>query len=231
MKQSTRILMVMALLGAITLPTTVAKAGPGTNPLVHVSFCRTGFYFATDDYPNLYIDRVDVYDPGGTLVERIDVFGHNAESRDVGYAIGRAIGTWGEVGLGIISEAWATAPSCGGGGLMNMYVYYSATPFFGETNTITLFSADGFPSVEAVTAAAGGKLPEGFTYGAPACWGVLYDDGTDKGRFDCDTFLANLGERRAWLRNDPEGPGFDLLPKIEKYLGMLRGMGITPQAP
>jgi hypothetical protein len=59
----------------------------------------------------------------------------------------------------------------------------------------------------------------------------LYDDGTDEGIFECDGFLASVGERRAHLRNDPEGPAFDLLPKIENYYTMLEQLEITPQKP
>ncbi len=116
--------------------------------------------------------------------------------------------------------------------LINMYVYYSEVPFFGETNTITIISAMGIPSEERVKYWAGGAFPEGFDYQkGPACTGVLYDNGTDKGYFTCDGFLDSVFERRGWLRNDPEGPAFDLEPKIEKYLKELKELGDTPILP
>jgi hypothetical protein len=235
MKKGKLILVSLALLGLLIPPTVVAKAGPGPIALLHMSFCGTQFHFETDDYPTLYFDSVDVYDSSGILAESISVYGHNAEWRDVGFAIGHVVGHWREAvsggggrGGGPIQ---ADTPICVGTKLIDMYVYYSSDPFFGNTHTLTIYSALGFPSKAVVTALAGGRLPDGFEYGAPACWGALYDNGSDKGWFECDGFLASVGERRAYLRNDPEGADFDLLPKIEKYYEMLKGMGVTPQSP
>jgi hypothetical protein len=225
MKWIRHILAAIAFFAAIFLPTSTAKAGPGINPKVHVSFCGTQVFFSSDDYPNTFFDSLDIYDSGGTWIERIQVFGHNAESRKVEYDIGYVIGTWGEAGYGIISEAWATVPSCGTNKLADMYVYYSPSPFFGNTHTLTVFSSSGFPSKAVVTSLAGGRLPEDFGYGAPACWGGLYDNGTDKGFFVCDAFLDSVGERRAYLRNDPQGPEFDLQPRLRKYQAMVHGRG------
>jgi hypothetical protein len=231
MNKGKLILGALALLVVFMAPATVVRAGPGVSPLVHLSFCGEEFYFGSDDYPNLYFDHVDVYDSAGTFVETINLFGHNAETRDVGYVIGRIVARWGQSENGAIYEYWADTPSCVGTKLIDMYVYYSSNPFFGNTHTLTIYSAKGFPSKDVVTALAGGRLPDGFEYGVPACWGALYDNGTDKGWFECDGYLASVGERRANLRNDPEGADFDLLPKIEKYLEMLKRMGETPQSP
>jgi hypothetical protein len=222
MKIRLGIISFFAMGAAFCLPTTVAKAGPGPAALLHVSFCGTQFYFATDDYPSLYIDSVDVYDSRGTLVTNVDVDGHNAEWRDAGFPIGRVAGHWGVLGNGVMGYTVdSNTPACAGEKLIDMYVYYSGSPFFGGTHTLTIYSAMGFPSKSVVTELAGGRLPDGFEYGAPTCWGALSDNGTDEGVFACDGFLAGVGERRACLRNDPEGPDFDLLPKIEKYFDML----------
>jgi hypothetical protein len=234
MNKGKLILGALIFLVAFMTPTTVAKAGPGPIALLHMSFCGTQFYFETDDYPTLYFESVDVYDSNGTLVESISVNGHNAEWRDVGYIIGRVVGTWRETVIGGSRGGGpirADTPSCVANKLIDMYVYYSSEAFFGNTHTLTVYSALGFPSKEVVTALAGGRLPDGFEYGAPACWGALVDNGTEKGSFECDGFLASVGERRAYLRHDPEGADFDLLPKIEKYLKMLKEMGETPQSP
>jgi hypothetical protein len=56
------------------------------------------------------------------------------------------------------------------------------------------------------------------------CNQPLYDDG-DGGVWACDSKLAEVGERRAKLRDDPEGPSMDLLPKIEKYEQQLTELG------
>jgi hypothetical protein len=114
--------------------------------------------------------------------------------------------------------------------LTRMYVYYSAVPFFGETNTLWIFSSVGIPSVERVKYWAGGVFPDGFDVvkGGLMCTGVVYDDDTDKGYFECDATMAWTGERRGYLRNDPDGPAFDLLPKIERYNDMLAELGKTP---
>ena len=221
----------LALLVAFMVPTTVAQAGDGGLNTVHLSFCGMEFFFGTDLYPTLYFDSVDVYDSGGAFVENINLYGHNAESRNVGYTIGSLVGHWGHPAYGVTNQKRADAPSCAMNKLIDMYVYYSSDPFFGNTHTLTIYSARGFPSKAVVTALAGGRLPDGFEYGAPACWGALYDNGTDKGSFECDGFLASVGERRAYLRNDPEGADFDLLPKIEKYLKMLKEIGKTTQSP
>jgi hypothetical protein len=232
-KYAVAVVLATALVGSAIVPATVVKAGPGFThpPGVEVSFCESHFFFGSADYPNFFVDAVEVFASDGSFVEEIDRFGHNAEWVDVGYPIGSLHIIWGTNGFHRIQSFSVDAPGCGGSGMIYLYVYSSVTPFFGGTHTITLFSAAGFPSKSSVTAAAGGTLPEGFTYGQPSCWGALYDDGTDKGTFICDAFLAGLGERRAFLRNDPEGQAFDLLPKIEKYLGMLKGMGIQPQLP
>jgi hypothetical protein len=218
MNKGKLILGALVLLVAFLLPTNAVKAGPGPIGLLHVSFCGSQFYFGTDDYPTLYFDSVDVYDSGGTLLANVNVNGHNAERRDVGFPIGRVAGHWGVLGSGVMGYTIdSNTPSCVGEKLIDMYVYYSATPFFGGTHTLTIYSARGFPSKGIVTALAGGRLPDGFEYGAPACWGALYDD-EGKGVFECDAYLAGVGERRAYLRNDPQGPDFDLLPKILNYL-------------
>lgn len=225
------------ILGALSLfvacmaPTTVARAGPGVSPLVHLSFCGEEFFFGSDDYPHFYFDHADVYDSTGAFIETINLIGHNSETRGVGYIIGRIVARWGQPEYGSVYEYWVDTPSCVGTQLIDMYVYYSANPFFGNTHTLTIYSARGFPSKDVVTAMAGGRLPDGFEYGAPACWGALSDNGTDKGWFECDGFLASVGERRANLRNDPEGAEFDLLPKIEKYLEMINRLEVTPESP
>jgi hypothetical protein len=154
----------------------------------------------------------------------------NATWQDTGFTIDHLYIEWGNPVFGE-GDFFVNSPSCSSTALIDMYVYYSATPFFGNTHTMTIFSAAGFPSKGTVTALAGGKLPDGFSYGAPACWGALYDDGSDQGIFTCDSYLASVGERRAYLRNDPQGPDFDLLPKIQNYYKMLDELGITPRAP
>jgi hypothetical protein len=114
--------------------------------------------------------------------------------------------------------------------LTKMYVYYSEKPFFGETNTLWIFSSVGIPSVDIVKAWAGGTFPDGFDVvkGGLACQDYLYDNGTDKGALSCDQTMAWTLERRGWLRNDPDGPANDLLPKIEVYNKMLVELGLTP---
>ena len=156
------------ILGALTLlvafmaPATVAKAGDGGLNTVHLSFCEMEFFFGTDHYPNLYFDSVDVYDSGGAFVENINLYGHNAESRNVGYTIGRLVGHWGHPAYGVTEHKRADTPSCAMHKLIDMYVYFSPNPFFGNTHTMTIYSARGFPSKEIVTALAGGRLPDEF---------------------------------------------------------------------
>ncbi len=222
-------LAILFLSVAFTLPSSRVKAAP--MPDFVVKICGNQFYFESIDYPAYIIGYIVVYPSGGGSSQWIPLFGSNAEWVDVGYPIDHLDVGWGTIPMQLGTFS-VTGSECGGStALINMYVYYSATPFFGNTHTITIFSAAGFPSKGTLTAFAGGKLPEDFSYGAPACWGPLYDDGTDKGRFDCDGFLASVGERRAYLKNDPEGPAFDLLPKIENYFKMLDELGITPQLP
>jgi hypothetical protein len=108
-----------------------------------------------------------------------------------------------------------------------MYVYYSKTPWAGGAHTLTVFSGTGSPSKESLEQLMGGSLPPDFDFSrGPACWGGLYDDGIDKGYFVCDNYLESKGERRAYLRNDSQGPEFDLLSKINRYRAMLREMNI-----
>jgi hypothetical protein len=228
-------LLLVSLLAGVAVPTSTALAAapPQVGPIIFY-ICGPSFYYDAVDYHAHIVGIVDAYPAGGGPTTSYWFYEEdpqpNAQWQSTGFAIDHLNVWWGNP---VYAEGYfvATGDSCSGGGLINMYVYYSATPFFGETNTITLYSAAGFPSREAVTAAAGGKLPEGFSYGAPACWGALVDNGTDQGFFACDAFLANLGERRAWLHNDPDGPAFDLLPKIHSYITMLDGLGITPDLP
>ncbi|KKU03690.1 MAG: hypothetical protein UX88_C0029G0003 [Candidatus Woesebacteria bacterium GW2011_GWC2_47_16] len=116
-----------------------------------------------------------------------------------------------------------------------MYVAYSATGFYGTepdiTNTITLYSALGAPAPERVAYWAYGDgatpddLPEDWGW---ACSAMLLDDGNDRGLFACDASLKSVGERRANLRNDIQGPDFDLEPKIERYYSQLEALGLWP---
>lgn len=99
------------------------------------------------------------------------------------------------------------------------YVYYSATGFFGDgvpgpyaTNTLTIWSIQGEPTVPRRAFWAGGTLPEDYRL---ACHDWLYDDQAG-GVFSCDAFLDSVGERRALLRDDPEGR--DVLEPILRYL-------------
>jgi hypothetical protein len=230
-------LVIGIMLLSLSVPSSRVKAvSPGeTHPdFIIAYFCGSQFYYEATDYPTHIVGVVYAYPAGGGAPADYEFWlddpQPNAQWQETGFTIDHIEIEWGypAYGLGYFT---VNAPSCSRTGLINMYVYYSATPFFGKTHTITIFSAAGFPSKGTLTAFAGGTLPEDFSYGAPACWGVLYDDGTDKGRFDCDGFLASVGERRAYLRNDPEGPAFDLLPKIENYFKMLAELGITPQLP
>jgi len=103
--------------------------------------------------------------------------------------------------------------------LVMEYVYYSATGFFGDrvpgpyaTNTLTLWSIQGEPTVPRRAFWAGGSLPDDYRL---ACSDWLYDDGAG-GVFSCDAFLSSVGERRALLRDDSEG--LDVLEPILRYL-------------
>jgi hypothetical protein len=111
--------------------------------------------------------------------------------------------------------------------LVTMYVAYSKEPFFGQTHTITLMSELGPPSKDRVAYWAG-VAPDALPMYTFPCSDVVYDDGTDQGIFSCDVFLNSVGERRAWLRNDPQGPDTDLLPKIRKYLSQLDRLVPSP---
>jgi hypothetical protein len=205
-----------------------------------VRFCGANFYFETSDYPTHVIWDIIVTEQGTGSTYGWVLNTRNAEWIDAGVAIGSLQVVWGTP-TSWVGDFFVMSDDCPASAtptpepprtaLIDMYVYFSETPFFGETNTLTIYSALGAPSKGTVTALAGGKLPEGFAYGAPVCWAPLYDDGTDKGSFACDSFLASAGERRAWLRNDPEGPKFDLLPKIEQYYKMLDDLDLTPRAP
>jgi hypothetical protein len=211
-----------------SLPTSVAKAGklPYLEPeFIHVSFCGSQISYESTDFPAYGVFFLYSYPADEGSLEVFKVATTNAQTRDTVSPIGYVNVTWGH---GEVSDAYFTvdSPSCPEENpaypkLIDMYVYYSAIPFFGDTHTITIYSAHGFPSKESVKRLAGGALPDGFAYGAPACWAGLFDDG-GKGMFECDSFLAGVGERRAWLRNDPEGPKFDLLPKILRYLEAIK---------
>lgn len=117
--------------------------------------------------------------------------------------------------------------------VITMFVFYSETGFFGEepdiTNTITLYSAEGAPAPEDVAYWAGvasvDDLPADYRL---ACADILWDDGSDRGLFACDGFLSSVGEHRANLRNDDQGPSFDLGPKIENYYDQLVELGLWP---
>lgn len=116
-------------------------------------------------------------------------------------------------------------PTTGPTPLVMMYVYHSETGFYGDegpgaTNTLTIYSAQGEPTVPIREYWAGGSLPEDYELG---CYAMLWDDESG-GLFACDDFLKSVGERRALLRNDPEG--LNLLPKIENYLDQLEELGL-----
>ena len=205
---------------AFVLPSGTVKAI--ATPDFNVTFCGTHFYFESEDYPTYIIGYIVVHRPNGTVGGTISLFGSNGETVDVGYTIGSLDVAWGTSSY-YIGSFQVTTSNCPSTKLIDMYVYYSDTPWYGNTHTMTIFSAKGFPSKGTLTALAGGTLPAGFVYGVPACWGGLYDDESDKGIFDCDPYLAGVGERRSYLRNDPQGADFDLLPKIANYYKMING--------
>lgn len=121
--------------------------------------------------------------------------------------------------------------------LIDMYVFYSESGFFGpengRTNTCTLYSHEdiGEPAPERILYWCGEtkngddekSLPDDYYL---ACSAVLIDDDTDKGKFGCDGFLKLVGERRAYLRHDPQGPEFNLEPKIRAYVRWLKDEGL-----
>lgn len=105
--------------------------------------------------------------------------------------------------------------------LVIMYVYHSETGYFGgegpeATNTLTIWSAQGEPAPERVAYWAGVASPADLPADSHlACAAILWDDGAG-GTFACDDFLGSVGERRALLRDDPEGR--DILEPILRYL-------------
>lgn len=111
--------------------------------------------------------------------------------------------------------------------LVDMYVFYSESGFYehggGTVNTCSIFvhpSLESQPATDSVERWCT-QVPEDMII---ACAAPIYDDG-GAGTFACDGFLKSVGERRAALRDDIQGPEFDLLPKIQAYLGMLRELG------
>ena len=113
--------------------------------------------------------------------------------------------------------------------LVDLWVYYSESGFYvndagGLVNTCTIFihpdlSTGGIN--DETIARLCHQVPDDKVIG---CQEPLYDDG-NHGYTACDDFLKSVGERRASLRNDIQGPEMDLLPKIERYFSILRALG------
>jgi hypothetical protein len=218
-------LFVLLLAAAFATPKTV-KAISGS---VSVTVSGTQFYQSGD---NARLHDATVYPCDGSQPTYYYVFPHpNDVWTDMGFQIKEVDYSWhyGESGGADYSDV-AYGNCQVGVPLIQEWVYYSANPFFGNTHTLTLYSALGIPSELSVKYWAGGAFPEGFDYKkGPACTAILYDDGTDQGAFACDGFLKSVHERRAWLRNDPDGSKFDMEPKLESYFKMLKANGETPQ--